>query len=517
MKRLVSFLIIFTFVSAMLSPIVSASEILTKSEAIKLFEIGYGRSDLLLYGEINDLPWLSDSYRKKYFIYDRMTTYSYDEDYGTVGFNESSDGKPYPYTVNYYSHYAAVVEDNGEYEKFSFSTVDMDFIEGYILAYYTEDMKDMLFTVEYGHYDWDTEERVYWDVEAFRTDPNTGMLLVNSNVAYDRQMDRFSLGEKLTVLGFTSNSSNATMTLLCNSNIAIEGHTKTVETVTFENTKDGWRISGGSLFDVAYYYEEPSYGYEPGELERLTYDAVGNYTILKHGYPITWLSDFVTDSGKKGVWFFGNMMDFSDMFAQDQDVTITFTHSSKGKKYDEPKIYYRATVGEDLFSEAFVKSQDYIDYVRSVFVSELCDSWFYSEDGELEYFRDETSSGGILVSSEFYQKIRAKFPAYEFSSYNGVRMLSSNKARMEVVLYRYSAEMQKHVHYTTTIDARRTSDGWRIVGGEFFDVMEGKKAPKAYEPVKTGDGSGIEAVYFSMLVLLSLYGAFNFGKSRRQD
>lgn len=67
MKRLVSFLIIFTFVSAMLSPIVSASEILTKSEAIKLFEIGYGRSDLLLHGEINDLPWLSDSYRKKIF------------------------------------------------------------------------------------------------------------------------------------------------------------------------------------------------------------------------------------------------------------------------------------------------------------------------------------------------------------------------------------------------------------------------------------------------------------------
>jgi len=501
LKKVISIVIIFTFLLPLTLPTVSAKNTLTKTEAIKIFERGYGRTDLVVYGDANDLPWLTEKERDRYLIYDRMRI---DYDSEEVAFEESTSGEKYETAIKYQKHNVVTDFDESTWRGEE-TTVTVDFLNSYILEYYTEDMKERLLTSEYRYRDPLTGEWIEKRCELFRTDEVTGTALVCRGVQYDRQFDLFELGNFLNVYDFKASSSEAVLTIVAISRDYISGHSPTVETVEFTNTRDGWRISGGTLFEVAYFNAEPSYGYEVSEFEKLALNSYNEYSLLRGYTPEYCLRRLVSQSGKE-YWYFDHLM-YSEkpMFEiTDPYVTVTFTHSLNGEKYDTPQVYYRASVGAGYLSLNTTK--EYRDYLASIMLPSLYEPLLCSEDGKLEYFRDETSNGGILISKELYDIMGERHMEYYYSGYNGYRMLSRNRARIEILFGRYDMKTESKKYAVTYVDAILKDGRWLAYGGELFDIIEGKASFRKYAPVITGDDSAGDIIFLSLVSVFSLAG-----------
>jgi len=507
MKKAISAVIIFACLLSLTVPFVSAAGALSKTEAIKIFEIGYGRSDLVIYGELDDLPWLTEEEKDKYFIYDRMR---WNDEKNPIVFEESTSGEKYDEPVKYRELTAVKLFEWSDWDGEE-NTVTVDFLNSFILEYYTEEMRDRLFTSEYHYRDALTNKWVYKECELFRTDEETGVALVGGELRYDRQFDRFWLGRWLNVYDFTSNASTAVLTVVAERINYVEGYSPTLETVIFKNTKNGWRISGGTLFEVAYFEGSPSYGYEVNEFEKLAANAYNEYYLLKRNYWGYFLREIETEDGKK-YWDFNSLayMEEAMFKIKDAYTTITFTHSLKGEEYDEPQVYYRGAIGEGLLSISTLK--EYRDYLSSIMLPSLYEHLFFTRDGKYEYFRTETIGGeGILINESFFTRSESyrSEKLYEYYRYVGHHMLSKDKVRIYVVLSRYDNQKYESDYYETYIDAKKIDGKWIACGGEMFDVLNGEKEPQFFEPVRTGDDSMQNALFFMLLASFSLGGAWS--------
>jgi len=505
MKKLVSFCVVLTLLFSLCMPFVRAAGGLSEKEATDIFMKAYVRANAVIY-DYNSEDVVTAEERKKIVPYEYMNLYYGDHGIGdpVIITDTSLSGEKYPREYDYYYVEATKYDRDADGKGIS-EFITMDFMDSFLLEYFTPEMKNRLCFDKWEIYDKETYEVTdYVYVDRFRTDPETGYLLGLSDTMWHFDIPYFLTMEDDDVkyVGFTSGESKAELKVLVYKRFIMFGYASTIETVEFERTKSGWKISGGSFFDVCFIGEEPSYNYEYTEFELLAMNAYTEASILYRNYSNSYLYPQTSKSGKE-YYIRGSM----ELFLTYDDATIVYTHSTNGEEYDSPEIYYRAEVGGYHVSGLYGRVEEYKDRLSSVMLPSLYEPWLYSEDG-VEFFRNEyITQDGILVSERFLGMQYERGSLYNFSKYGGVRMISANKAKVDVILYLYHSSSGKKVYYTTEFDAVKTPDGWRASGGEMFDVIRGNAVPKPYTPVNTGDDSGERVIFLVFLSTVSLAAA----------
>lgn len=512
MKRFISFCVALTFILTLLVPFAAADSRFTQKQAIDLLDKAFARAGKLIIGYNDD--HLSDDKLGEYLMYDDLTVSS-EHDYGSVTFDTSVSGDKYPEPITYVYLLGFRYTEDGDR---IFERITSEFLNKYISDCFTEDMRDRYFTKTQA-WVYDEQSNRYIEVEAdmFRNEESSGYVLITPD-----QMENWAayvvLGyEKGDVvpISFESGSNTARLTVLAYRLFNMFGYAQTIETVDFVKTKSGWRISGGTLFDVAFGGGASSFDQNYSEFELLAINAYAEATILYRNHSDIYLYRQESKSGKK--YFVESSM--QDLFSKKiyNESTVTYTHSTKGEKYEEPQIYYRTWVGGE-YSDSYKRVEEYIDRLSSVMLPSLYEPWMYTDNGA-ELLRNEYLTGnGILIHKDAFIEgtdDNSIMYYYLFSKYNGVRMLSSKKAKIEVILRQHNAESGLSSYCTTTFEAIKTKDGWRASGGEMFDVIRGDALPEEYVPVPTGDGSQAEVGYLILVLFISALGAFRMRRPER--
>lgn len=517
MKKVVSFCVMITFLISLCTPFVGAAGGLSRSEAIDILKKGFARCNMMAYG-FDSYDLLTEEEQREILLYEYMHLdygYGKEETEGKVFETDTSlSGEKYPRIFEYYYAYA------GKYGEDSTTPPEyltMDIMDSYILEYFTPEMKSKLYFAEENVFDEETNERIgYVMVDRFRTDPETGYLL-----GLDATMEYFNVPWHITWnddtvkhISFTSSASKAELKVLAYQSYIMFGAAPMIETVEFQKTKSGWKISGGSLFGVCFLDGMPSYDQGWSEFDLLAINAYAEASILHQNYSEIYLYPNETSSGKK-YYVKSDMYEMFSEGAYGRPGNITYMHSTKGEEYASPELYYRSDVGGWYTVEMHKRVEEYKEHLSSVMLPALYEPWLCADNG-VEYFRNEyITASGILVSKRFFDYVYSTPSTYSFEECNGVRMLSSKKAEIYVILSQRDKNTNEDIYYLTSFEAVKTADGWRASGGEMFDVIRGEAVPKIYVPVETGDDSEGRIIFLAILATLSLAAACRGVKRRR--
>ena len=212
---------------------------------------------------------------------------AYGEKYYTIDFTESSEGVKYIRGVYSYVRFVLATEVPQEREMSKFYTLDRDFnisfktisdVKVYLQKYFTEEMSNNALypTENIHHLDGIFKEKY----ELFRFS-ESGEMLINFIDAVERpphyQIEEFG---ELTV-----QESFAEMDIvLCKQMLEISN---IYENVKFTKISDGWRVSGGTAFEVMLGDREPNYNPNTGDTASYTIPALTVAALISVALPVS--------------------------------------------------------------------------------------------------------------------------------------------------------------------------------------------------------------------------------------
>ena len=266
MKKILSLLLImFLLVPSMLLPVFSAGGKLTKAEATELFELSFYRFMLVQHGD----PALDgDDYNSL-------------EMKKIVGYTNMSVGDPEDAPANVPEEYGEVhfmkpEPPSGGLPKYDSLTLDE--LKAFLGETFAADMIPRIFKRRFGE---ETEKR-----DIFYSDPITQKLYAYVDV--ESFWTLYSITSELCdpdvqVVSFCSDTTTAEMNVILYHGRHGLDYSPTTETVKFEKTAKGWRVSGGSAFDWLLGDAPASWVYERTEFEKLAKKAYDRFMLIQHG------------------------------------------------------------------------------------------------------------------------------------------------------------------------------------------------------------------------------------------
>lgn len=478
MKKLVSALILVAMMIGVILPVCAAEEKIGWDEAKELYIKAFVRCSLLHLGEFPDTGayGAEDAYSPIFYI---GPNYSDVEGLVSKSFSESSAGKKYSKEYTYYEV---------RYELFESVPKNTEITLQYLRDYGNEAMTESLTERAMQSKRSDSGDIV----EIFRTDKESGKLLQEEHtgavqmwITYDiasRSSDGF-----VDIVSLSSNSKYAIMHVVMYKNASGITTTTvpTTETVIFENTKNGWRVSGGSVFDVIIDNKSPTYCWERTEFEVLAKSAFDSFVLIQHQYVLNYAlpaytdPEILADDTIQYEYKIPHLGMLSGLKPDAEKLSVAFTSSSDGAVYSEEKRYALAVQSKNYETDmdlGFRSVASISEYGNRVMTKDLTARAMLNVSDGVELYRDHEGQL-LLYTAAFPSKLYNK---YALAEYGALVMLSDTTATMSVTLKIYEGLNTSYTRHTESIDFVKTTEGWRVCGGSAFEVMLGTVGASAY-------------------------------------